>query len=77
MATLVEFEVDPGTRGDHMAGAFFGGGAAGVAVGIGGPGATFWMITAGLLGMSAKFTECTLGQMYRETQADGRDRLTP
>jgi AGCS family alanine or glycine:cation symporter len=32
-----------------------------VAVGIGGPGATFWMILAGLLGMASKFTECTLG----------------
>ena len=36
-----------------------------VAVGIGGPGATFWMILAGLLGMSSKFTECTLGVKYR------------
>jgi AGCS family alanine or glycine:cation symporter len=32
-----------------------------VAVGIGGPGATFWMILAGLMGMASKFTECTLG----------------
>ena len=32
-----------------------------IAVSIGGPGATFWMIVAGLLGMSAKFVECTLG----------------
>lgn len=36
-----------------------------IAVGTGGPGAVFWMILAGLLGMSSKFTECTLGQMYR------------
>ncbi|MEM7090900.1 MAG: alanine:cation symporter family protein, partial [Pseudomonadota bacterium] len=36
-----------------------------VAVGIGGPGATFWMIVAGLLGMASKFTECTLGVKYR------------
>ena len=36
-----------------------------VAVGIGGPGATFWMILAGLLGMASKFTECTLGVKYR------------
>ena len=43
-----------------------------IAVSVGGPGATFWMITAGLLGMSSKFTECTLGQMYRETRPDGR-----
>ncbi|MGQ0635279.1 MAG: alanine/glycine:cation symporter family protein [Planctomycetaceae bacterium] len=43
-----------------------------IAVGQGGPGATFWMILAGLVGMSAKFTECTLGQKYRELRADGQ-----
>ena len=43
-----------------------------VAVSIGGPGATFWMIIMGLLGMSTKFTECTLGVMYREKRPDGR-----
>ncbi len=43
-----------------------------VAVGIGGPGATFWMILAGLLGMASKFTECTLGVKYRNEYADGR-----
>ncbi len=42
-----------------------------VAVSIGGPGATFWMILAGLLGMTSKFTECTLGQRYREVRPDG------
>ena len=42
-----------------------------VAVAMGGPGAIFWMIVAGFLGMSSKFTECTLGQMYREIGADG------
>lgn len=42
-----------------------------VAVSLGGPGATFWMILAGLLGMSTKFCECTLGVMYREVHADG------
>ena len=42
-----------------------------VAVAMGGPGAIFWMIIAGFLGMSSKFTECTLGQMYREVGADG------
>lgn len=36
-----------------------------VAIVIGGPGATFWMIVAGLLGMASKFTECTLGVKYR------------
>jgi len=43
-----------------------------VAVAVGGPGAIFWMIVAGFLGMSSKFTECTLGQMYREVGSDGR-----
>ncbi len=43
----------------------------GVAVTIGGPGATFWMILAGLLGMCTKFVECTLGVKYRETHEDG------
>jgi len=42
-----------------------------VAVGIGGPGAVFWMILAGFLGMSSKFAECTLGQLYRVTRSDG------
>lgn len=37
-----------------------------IAISVGGPGATFWMILAGLLGMTTKFTECTLGQMYRD-----------
>lgn len=49
------------------------GNIAGVAVGIaiGGPGATFWMIVSGLLGMSTKFVECTLGVKYRDVDAKG------
>lgn len=43
-----------------------------VAVSIGGAGATFWMILAGLLGMASKFTECTLGVKYRNEYSDGR-----
>jgi AGCS family alanine or glycine:cation symporter len=43
----------------------------GVAVTIGGPGATFWMILAGILGMCTKFVECTLGVKYREVHEDG------
>lgn len=43
-----------------------------IAVSIGGPGATFWMIVAGFLGMSSKFAECTLGQMYRKIDEKGR-----
>ena len=42
-----------------------------VAVSLGGPGATFWMIVAGFLGMSAKFVECTLGVRYRNEYTDG------
>ncbi|SBS27531.1 Amino-acid carrier protein AlsT [Marinomonas spartinae] len=42
-----------------------------VAVSIGGPGATFWMILAGLMGMASKFTECTLGVKYRNEYKDG------
>ncbi len=42
-----------------------------VAISIGGPGATFWMIIAGLIGMASKFTECTLGVKYREIGPDG------
>jgi AGCS family alanine or glycine:cation symporter len=43
-----------------------------VAVGLGGPGAVFWMILAGVLGMSSKFAECTLGQKYRHISPEGR-----
>ncbi len=42
-----------------------------VAVSLGGPGATFWMIVAGFLGMSSKFVECTLGVRYRNEYSDG------
>jgi AGCS family alanine or glycine:cation symporter len=42
-----------------------------IAISMGGPGATFWMIVAGLLGMSSKFVECTLGVKYREQNEDG------
>ena len=49
------------------------GNIAGVAIAIatGGPGATLWMMLAGFLGMSAKFTEVTLGQIYRHVRPDG------
>lgn len=42
-----------------------------IALSIGGPGATFWMILVGFLGMSSKFVECTLGVAYREVGKDG------
>ena len=42
-----------------------------VAISIGGPGATFWLIVAGFLGMASKFVECTLGVKYRQINSDG------
>ena len=42
-----------------------------LAIAIGGPGATFWMILCGLIGMSTKFVECTLGVKYRDVGDDG------
>ncbi len=42
-----------------------------IAISIGGPGATFWMIIAGIFGMSSKFTECTLGVKYRKIDKNG------
>ena len=46
-------------------------GGVAVAISMGGPGATFWMIMAGFLGMSTKFMECALGTKYRTEHADG------
>ncbi|WP_411032302.1 alanine/glycine:cation symporter family protein [Spongiimicrobium sp. 3-5] len=42
-----------------------------LAIAIGGPGATFWMIVCGLLSMSTKFVECTLGVKYRDIDENG------
>ncbi|MFI4875001.1 MAG: alanine/glycine:cation symporter family protein, partial [Blastopirellula sp. JB062] len=42
-----------------------------IAMTTGGPGAFFWMMACGFLGMASKFGECTLGQMYREVKPDG------
>lgn len=42
-----------------------------VAIATGGPGATFWMIVCGLIGMSTKFVECTLGVKYRDIDETG------
>lgn len=49
------------------------GNIAGVAIAIqlGGPGAIFWLTVAGLLGMTSKFVECTLGVKYRRVNPDG------
>ncbi len=43
-----------------------------VAISLGGPGATFWMIFAGLIGMASKFTECTLAQIYKIKRPNGK-----
>ncbi|QQL45909.1 alanine/glycine:cation symporter family protein [Sulfuriroseicoccus oceanibius] len=43
-----------------------------LAIGLGGPGAVLWMIVMGVLGMTSKFTECTLGVRYRQIGEDGR-----
>jgi len=42
-----------------------------IAMSVGGPGAFFWMLLCGFFGMTSKFVECTLGQMYREVKPDG------
>lgn len=46
-------------------------GGVAIAISMGGPGATFWLIVAGFLGMSTKFVECTLGVFYRKYHTDG------
>ena len=43
-----------------------------IAVSVGGPGAVFWMLIMGFIGMSTKFTECSLALMFREKREDGR-----
>lgn len=43
-----------------------------IAISVGGPGAAFWMIVMGLLGMTTKFAECTLGVRYREIDENGK-----
>ncbi len=48
-----------------------------IAVSMGGPGAIFWMMVVAVFGMSSKFAECTLGQIYRETDSAGEMRGGP
>jgi Na+/alanine symporter len=48
-----------------------------IAVSIGGPGAVFWMMVVALFGMASKFTEVSLGQMYRRVDANGDVRGGP
>jgi AGCS family alanine or glycine:cation symporter len=52
-------------------------GGVAIAISLGGPGATFWMIVVGLIGMTTKFHEVTLARMYREVDADGSVRGGP
>ncbi|PKH83380.1 sodium:alanine symporter [Pseudomonas sp. Choline-02u-1] len=49
----------------------------GIAVGLGGPGAVFWMWMTALLGMSSSFFECTLGQLYKRSDGNGLYRGGP
>lgn len=42
-----------------------------IAVKLGGPGAIFWMMFLGLFGMTAKFHESSLAQMFRVKNPDG------
>ncbi|MBT7313168.1 MAG: alanine:cation symporter family protein [Halieaceae bacterium] len=46
-------------------------GGVAVAISLGGPGAAFWLFLAGVLSMSTKLVECTLGVKYRRYNADG------
>jgi Na+/alanine symporter len=48
-----------------------------IAVAVGGPGAVFWMMVAATFGMTSKFAECTLGQMYRQVDESGEVRGGP
>jgi Na+/alanine symporter len=48
-----------------------------IAVSMGGPGAIFWMMVVAVFGMSSKFAECTLGQIYRQTDSAGEMRGGP
>lgn len=43
-----------------------------IAIGMGGPGAAFWILVVGLLGMTSKFAECTLAQLYRSRDGSGK-----
>lgn len=62
-----------------MAGRMGIGNIAGVATAIayGGPGAVFWMWVMGFLGAATSYVECTLAQIYKEKDAEGRYRGGP
>ena len=46
-------------------------GGVAIVITIGGPGAVFWLLVAGFLGMSTKFAECVLAVKYRKVNDDG------
>ena len=46
-------------------------GGVAIVISLGGPGATFWLMLAGFLGMSTKLAECIAGVKYRRINADG------
>jgi AGCS family alanine or glycine:cation symporter len=62
-----------------MAGRMGIGNIAGVATAIayGGPGAIFWMWVMGFLGAATSYVECTLAQIYKTKDAEGRYRGGP
>ncbi len=62
-----------------MAGRIGIGNIAGVATAIafGGPGAIFWMWVMGFLGASTSYIECSLAQIYKEKDNEGRYRGGP
>ncbi|MFZ7097134.1 alanine/glycine:cation symporter family protein [Luteimonas dalianensis] len=47
------------------------------AIGIGGPGALFWMWVTGLVGMATKYSEGLLGVKYRQVDAKGEQSGGP
>jgi AGCS family alanine or glycine:cation symporter len=46
-------------------------GGVAIVISLGGPGATFWLMLAGFLGMSTKLAECIAGVKYRQINPDG------
>lgn len=86
-ATSFKRSVTPATDGltafqalcTSLAARVSSGSLAGVAIAItaGGPGAVFWMWVAGLTGMATSFAECSLAQLYKGRDENGRFRGGP
>lgn len=80
---MVRFEVDPGTRADHLAGGFLGGGAAGVAAGIGlgiltaGVAPLALAVAAGVVGAGAVTSSIVwaTGRAHKRRLQDVRDEV--